>query len=65
MAVVNTMQASYIGHDGMVNAYQIDNLELDIVENPSVWRPYLKKNGIQDGTATDIMQMAAEILGGP
>lgn len=49
----------------MVNAYQIDNLELDIVENPSVWRPYLKKNGIQDGTTTDIMQMAAEILGGP
>ena len=63
--VVNTLQATYIGHDGLVNAWQIDNLEIDVVENPSVWRPYLKKHGFEDGTTTDLLHMMAEILGGP
>ena len=63
--VVNTLQAIYIGHDGLVNAWQIDNLEIDVVENPSVWRPYLKKHGFEDGTTTDLLHMMAEILGGP
>ena len=63
--VVNTLQATYIGHDGLVNAWQIDNLEVDVVENPSVWRPYLKKHGFEDGTTTDLLHMMAEILGGP
>ena len=63
--VVNTLQATYIGHDGLVNAWQIDNLEIDVIENPSVWRPYLKKHGFEDGTTTDILHMMAEILGGP
>ena len=63
--VVNTLQATYIGHDGLVNAWQIDNLEIDVVENPSVWRPYLKKRGFEDGTTTDLLHMMAEILGGP
>ena len=63
--VVNTLQATYIGHDGLVNTWQIDNLEIDVVENPSVWRPYLKKHGFEDGTTTDLLHMMAEILGGP
>ena len=63
--VVNTLQATYIGHDGLVNAWQIDNLEVDVVENPSVWRPYLKKHSFEDGTTTDLLHMMAEILGGP
>ena len=63
--VANTLQATYIGHDGLVNAWQIDNLEIDVVENPSVWRPYLKKHGFEDGTTTDLLHMMAEILGGP
>ena len=63
--VVNTLQATYMGHDGLVNAWQIDNLEIDVVENPSVWRPYLKKHGFEDGTTTDLLHMMAEILGGP
>ena len=63
--VVNTLQATYIGHDGLVNAWQIDNLEIDVVENPSVWRPYLKKHDFEDGTTTDLLHMMAEILGGP
>ena len=65
VVVVNTLQATYIGHDGLVNAWQIDNLEIDVVENPSVWRPYLKKHGFEDGTTTDLLHMMAEILGGP
>ena len=63
--VVNTLQATYIGHDGLVNTWQIDNLEVDVVENPSVWRPYLKKHNFEDGTTTDLLHMMAEILGGP
>ena len=63
--IVNTLQATYIGHDGLVNAWQIDNLEVDVVENPAVWRPYLKKHGFEDGTTTDLLHMMAEILGGP
>ena len=65
VVIVNTLQATYIGHDGLVNAWQIDNLEVDVVENPSVWRPYLKKRGFEDGTTTDLLHMMAEILGGP
>ena len=65
VVIVNTLQATYIGHDGLVNAWQIDNLEVDVVENPSVWRPYLKKHGFEDGTTTDLLHMMAEILGGP
>ena len=63
--IVNTLQGTYIGHDGLVNAWQIDNLEVDVVENPSIWRPYLKKHGFEDGTTTDLLHMMAEILGGP
>ena len=63
--IVNTLQGTYIGHDGLVNAWQIDNLEVDVVENPAVWRPYLKKRGFEDGTTTDLLHMMAEILGGP
>ena len=65
VVIVNTLQATYIGHDGLVNAWQIDNLEVDVVENPSVWRPYLKKHSFEDGTTTDLLHMMAEILGGP
>ena len=65
VVIVNTLQATYVGHDGLVNAWQIDNLEVDVVENPSVWRPYLKKHGFEDGTTTDLLHMMAEILGGP
>ena len=65
VVIVNTLQATYIGHDGLVNAWQIDNLEVDVVENPSVWRPYLKKHSFGDGTTTDLLHMMAEILGGP
>ena len=65
VVIVNTLQATYIGHDGLVNAWQVDNLEVDVVENPSVWRPYLKKHGFEDGTTTDLLHMMAEILGGP
>ena len=65
VVIVNTLQATYIGHDGLVNAWQIDNLEVDVVENPSVWRPYLKKHNFEDGTTTDLLHMIAEILGGP
>ena len=63
--IVNTLQATYIGHDGLVNAWQIDNLEVDVVENPAVWRQYLKKHHFEDGTTTDLLHMMAEILGGP
>ena len=63
--IVNTLQATYIGHDGLVNTWQIDNLEIDVVENPSIWRPYLKKHHFDDGTTTDLLHMMAEILGGP
>lgn len=65
VVIVNTLQATYIGHDGLVNAWQIDNLEVDVVENPSVWRQYLKKHNFEDGTTTDLLHMMAEILGGP
>ena len=65
VVVVNTLQASYLGHDGMVGAWQIDNLEIDVVENPTVWRAWLKKHSKESGTTTDILYMTSEILGGP
>lgn len=65
VAVVTTMQGTYQGHDGMVEAWQIDNLEVDVVENPSVNRPRLKKLEIDGGTATDIGYRILEALGGP
>lgn len=65
VATVNTLQTSYIGHDSLAVDWQIDNLEIDIIENPSVWRPYLKKNGFEDGTSIDLAHIIAESLGGP
>ena len=63
--VVMTMQATYAGHDGMVEEWQVDNLEVDCVENPIVHRGNLKKLGFEDGTTTDILYRIAERLGGP
>lgn len=63
--VVTTMQATYAGHDGMVEEWQVDNLEVDCVENPSVHRGNLKKLGFEDGTTTDVLYRIAERLGGP
>ena len=63
--VVTTMQATYAGHDGMVEEWQVDNLEVDCVENPIVHRGNLKKLGFEDGTTTDVLYRIAERLGGP
>lgn len=63
--VVTTMQATYNGHDGMVEEWQVDNLEVDVVENPIVHRGNLKKLGFEDGTTTDVLYRIAERLGGP
>lgn len=63
--VVTTMQSTYVGHDGMVEEWQVDNLEVDCVENPIVHRGNLKKLGFEDGTTTDILYRIAERLGGP
>ena len=65
MVVVTTMQATYNGHDGMVEEWQVDNLEVDCVENPIVHRGNLKKLGFEDGTTTDVLYRIAERLGGP
>lgn len=65
MVVVATMQGTYGGHDGCVESWNIDNLEIDVVENPSVHRPWLKKNNLADGVTTDVLYRVAERLGGP
>lgn len=65
VAVVTTMQGTYQGHDSLVEAWQIDNLEIDIVENPSINRPRLKKLGLEGGVATDVGYRILEVLGGP
>ena len=65
VVVVTTMQATYNGHDGMVEEWQVDNLEVDCVENPIVHRGNLKKLGFEDGTTTDVLYRIAERLGGP
>ena len=65
VVVVTTMQATYAGHDGMVEEWQVDNLEVDCVENPIVHRGNLKKLGFEDGTTTDVLYRIAERLGGP
>ena len=65
VVVVTTMKGTYIGHDSMVEDWQIDNLDIIVTENPAINRPRLKKLGLEDGVATDIMYHIAERLGGP
>lgn len=38
---------------------------IQVVENPSIWRAWLKKNGFTDGTGLDLAAEAAKVLADP
>lgn len=65
MCLVTTMKGTYGGHNSMVESWLIDNLEILVVENPTINRPRMKKNNLEYGTGTDISYRIFEALGGP
>lgn len=63
-AAVMTPRLSYIGrYEGRQNVWQ-GRIELDLVENPNVWRAWLKKKGLPEGTALDVAAFSQAWLGG-
>ena len=65
MCLVTTMKGTYGGHNSMVESWMIDNLEILVVENPTINRPRMKKEKLEYGTGTDISYRIFEALGGP
>lgn len=65
MCLVTTMKGTYGGHNSMVESWLIDNLEILVVENPTINRPRMKKEKLEYGTGTDISYRIFEALGGP
>lgn len=65
VVVVTTMKGTYGGHNSMTESWLIDNLEMLVVENPMINRARLKKEKLENGTATDISYRIFETLGGP
>lgn len=63
--VVMTPTATYQGHNGIQQTFTCDELTLQIVENPVVHRPWLKKNGLAHGTGLDVAKAASDRLAGP
>ena len=63
-AAVMTPRLSYVGrYEGRENVWQ-GRIELDLVENPTVWRAWLKKKGLPEGTALDVAAFSQAWLGG-
>lgn len=63
--VVMTPTATYQGHNGIQQTFTCDELTLQIVENPVVRRPWLKKNSLAYGTGLDVAKAASDRLAGP
>lgn len=63
--VVMTPRAVYQGHNGIEQAFTCDQLTLQIVESPEVHRAWLKKEGLDYGTALDVAKAASDRLAGP
>lgn len=63
--VVMTPLMTYQGHDGLTQAFTINDLTLQVVENVSVNRARIKKLDLSAGTALDVCVRASEVLAGP
>ena len=63
--LVLTPRATYQGHNGIQQTFTCDELTLQIVENPVVNRPRLKRDNLDHGTAMDIAKQASDRLAGP
>ncbi len=64
VGIVNTLRGTYGGHDEDSCAWEME-AEIDIIENPTVRRAWLKKEGIQSGTTVDIVNYVQESMCGP
>ena len=65
-AVVMTPRAIYQGNaQGVTQAWTLEDLQLQIVENPPVHRAWMKKRGHTKGTGLDVARQASERLAGP
>lgn len=64
VGIVNTLKGQYRGHDGSTQAWDVE-AEVDIIENPTVRRAQMKKDGLSAGTTTDVMNWVQESLCGP
>lgn len=63
--VVMTPTMEYQGHDALTQAFTLEDLTIQVVENTNINRPRLKKLGLEHGTALDVVSRASEVLGGP
>lgn len=63
--VVMTPTMQYQGQNALTQAFTIDQLAVQVVENPNINRPRLKKLGLSAGTALDICLRATDVLAGP
>lgn len=63
--IVMTPSLNYQGHDGLTQAYTLEDFTLQIVENTTINRARLKKNNLSAGTALDVALKAADALAGP
>lgn len=64
VGMVNVPKAQYGGHDGTSTAWEMQ-IEIDVVENPTIRRPQMKKMGIQRGTVSDVIGYVQESLCSP
>lgn len=61
-----TPRANYQGSaQGVTQAWTLEDLQLQIVENPSVHRAWMRKLGREKGTGLDVARRASEVLAGP
>lgn len=64
VGIVNTLKGTYGGHDQDSCAWEIES-EIDVVENPTVRRAWLKQNNLSAGTTVDVLNYIQESLCGP
>ena len=64
VGMVNVPKAQYGGHDGTSTAWEMQ-IEIDVVENPTIRRAEMKRLGIQRGTVSDVIGYVQESLCAP
>lgn len=64
VGLVNVPKSQYGGHNGITTSWEMQ-VEIDVFENPTIRRAQMKKDGIEHGTASDMIGYVQESLCGP